>query len=76
MGYWQKLENGNSMGDPGNRDAQKPSKVDPVNGGKNFKKGVLLKGINAHDPTSFPKNGTDKGMFKWMRDSEIAKGSI
>lgn len=75
MGQFQKERNGNFMGNPSSTERTKGKKMNPFFGGDADRMGSM-KGMQAHDPDSFPDDGGAGKGFKNQRQSKIGKGSI
>lgn len=73
MGRYQKIDNGNYMGDPGKKTAQREGSGKPVS--KEFKKGQISDLPGRDD--NFPKAGKDLApSFQNMRNQDPSKGRI
>lgn len=75
MGQFQKERNGNFMGNPSSTERMKGKKSNPFFD-DSAKAGKVVKGMEAHDPDSFPDDGGAGKSFKNQRSSKIGKGSI
>lgn len=73
MGIYQKIDNGNYMGDAGKREAKKEGSGKPES--KEFKRGQIDDLPNRSD--NFPKAGKDLApSFQDMRNNDIRKGRV
>ncbi len=74
MGLYQKIDNGNYMGDATKREAKRPK--DAALPKADFKRGAILKGLPGRED-NFPKAGKDIApSFQDMRNQDPAKGRI